>query len=471
MREIKPEEARFDPASYVDPNSRLFRWNGGIFRAIVRDKDEFYGPMIESPWFLELQKKRTIVETNLTDYHLEGYGRIFKHREIPYVTYCPEWPPLMLQKAAVMTVELSLELIKHRLTLQDAYPWNILFEGTKPIFIDVGSITPFSDKYLWLPYQQFCNFFLFPLYLYGTGLYTPTRSMLLNFIEGISHEDCDFMLPLSFRMKHPSILTTLELPIFAMDLIKRLNIENKITNTPPDLKKVDMVPAKKAFLKGLLKKINAITFPRKTTAWSEYVQGETSYENEEGWSEKQKLVKRILQDLKPSSVLDVACNKGWFSALAARNGASVIAVDTDETSMSEVYKMADKDNLNILPLVMNILNPTPSFGWCLKQFPSAMDRLKTDMVFAFALIHHLVFSQWQNFSRITELFDAFAKKWLLIEFVPQDDEKSLILQARKNMDFSWYTLDNFTNALKDKFRKIEVFDSYPEGRKMILCTK
>jgi len=471
MREITESEARFDPASYVDPNSRLFRWNGGIYRAIVKEHDAFYSSALGSQWFGDLQESRKIVETSETDLHLEGYGKIYQHREIPFISYCPEWPAPMLQKAAILTVELSLKLIKHNLTLQDAYPWNILFEGTKPIFIDIGSITPYSDKYLWLPYQQFCNFFLFPLYLYGTGLYTPTRSMLLNFIEGISHEDCDFMLPLSFRVKHPSILTTLELPIFAMDLIKRLNIETKITNAPPDLKKGDLIQAKTGFLKGLLKKVKAITFPRKTTAWSEYVQGEVSYDKENEWSKKQKLVRKILKELNPSSVLDVACNKGWFSALAAKNGASVIAVDTDETSVSEVFQMADREDLNILPLVMNILNPTPSFGWCLKQFPSAMDRIKTDMVFAFALVHHLVFSQWQNFGRITELFDAFTKKWLLIEFVPKDDEKALILQSRKNLDFSWYTLDNFIQALNVRFSKVEVFDSYPEGRKILLCTK
>jgi SAM-dependent methyltransferase len=256
-----------------------------------------------------------------------------------------------------------------------------------------------------------------------------------------------------------------------MDLIKRLNMETKVTNNPPDLRKVDYISAKRGFLKGLLKKIKAISFPRKTTAWSEYVQGETSYEKSDEWSLKQKLVQKILTDLKPASVLDVACNKGWFSALAAKSGASVIAVDTDESSVSDVFYMADKENLDILPLVLNILNPTPSFGWCLKQFPSAMERIKTDMVFAFALVHHLVFTQWQNFSRIAELFDAFSKKWLLIEFVPKDDEKSLILQARKNLNFDWYTLENFLEALKTRFEKIEVFDSYPAGRKMVLCTK
>lgn len=471
MKEIPKGEVVFNNASYIDPNSRLFRWKGDIYRAILPGKSEFYKNLVNSAWFKELQIKKRVIETFETDYYLEGFGSVLKHREIPVLSYCHEWPPQMLKSAAILTVEIALELVEHDLSLQDAYPWNVLFEGVKPIFVDIGSFTPMNRKFLWGAYQQFLNFFLFPLYLYGTGLYTPTRYMLLNFLDGVSYEDCDVMLPLSFRMKHPSVLTTLELPIFVMDVIKRLKMESQVLSGTMDLSRIDIKSAMRRFFNGLIKKIKAIHFPRKASVWSDYPQGEESFEKKEAWTLKQQTVSNILDCLKPRSVLDVASNRGWFSVLAAKKGVSVISVDSDESSIADLYKRALKENLNILPLVMNIVNPTPSFGWCLKQFPSAIERLRSDMTLALALMHHLVFTQWQNFERIAELFDCFTNKWLLIEFIPRDDEKSRLLLARKEDTYDWYTFENFIKVMENKYNKIEVFESFPQGRKLVLCHK
>lgn len=471
MQEIPVGQIQFDSTSYVDPYSRVFSWKGNIFRAVVPQMTDFFREMIQKSWFEKLQEKGSIVSTKITDYFLEGYGLILSHRKISPLSYCVEWPPQLLKKAALLTVELCLELSQHNLTLQDAYPWNIQFEGTKPILIDIGSITPVDNDFLWRPYQQFCNFFMFPLYLYGANFITSTRLMLYNYLDGISEDECVKMLPASYRLGNPGAFMRLDVPMEIAIIAKKLKIEEKLMNLPAQIKKMDFKSPRQKLFKGLINEIKGIKLAGKGSEWSDYKQGDDSFGSSEKWTKKQTTVSDILESLKPGSVVDIACNQGWFSMLAAKKGASVIAFDNDEASISSLCDKAEAENLRILPLIVNVINPTPKFGWCLRQFHSAIDRLHGDLVFAFALIHHLAITQWQSFDRIVDTLAHFADKWLLVEFVPAEDDKAKILLARKRENFDWYNLGNFIKALEKRFKKIEKFDSHPEGRKLLLCHK
>src|SRR3972149_6260807 len=61
--------------------------------------------------------------------------------------------------------------------------------------------------------------------------------------------------------------------------------------------------------------------------WSGYGAG-PSY-TEAGFSAKQEFVESALKEFHPRRVLDVGCNTGHFAALAARQGARVVAIDAD----------------------------------------------------------------------------------------------------------------------------------------------
>ena len=101
----------------------------------------------------------------------------------------------MLKAAALVTVELCIRLAEKGLTLQDGHPWNILFDDTKPVYIDAGSIVLARDDILWAPYQQFCNFFLFPLYLYAADRDRIARWLLRDYLSGVTDEDLLAALP------------------------------------------------------------------------------------------------------------------------------------------------------------------------------------------------------------------------------------------------------------------------------------
>lgn len=469
---IPNDEISIDPTSYVDGNGRVFKWRGDIYRAIYPNTASFYLDLFEKRIFEDLYHKGLLVKTEKTPYRLDGYNLILKHEKVSYLTYCTEWPAPMLKQAALLTLDLNLELVKSGLILQDAYPWNIYFEGTKPIFIDIGSIVPVDPNIIWVAYHQFCRFFLYPLHLYAAGKGKLVRLLLHDYLEGISDMDFKKEVPTTYKLKNPSVYFRVVLPASIERFISRFSFGKKkrlMSKSSKMHSRYTKPNLRIKFLKNLRKELTSIKIYIPKTNWSHYYEEKFPDFNESvNWSPKQKAISAILERLKPITVLDVGCNKGWYSILAAKKGAKVIAFDKDDSCISGLYSEAEKEGLDITPLIMDSINPSSSFGWCCKQFPSAIERLKCEMVFALALIHHLIFIQFQNFDRVVEALSNFSSKWLLVEYIPRDDE---YVEACWHERFEWYNIENLMMSLKKHFNDVQVFDSYPEGRKLLLCTK
>ena len=376
----------------------------------------------------------------------------------------------MLRDAGILTLDICSSLLEDDWSLQDAHPWNVLFDGVSPRYVDAGSIRPLADEgsLLWIAYQQFCQFFLFPLYLYSKGFEEVARPQLFRFKEGVSYELCSKVLPLKSKLWTPQILAHLEIPLKASHLVKKAGKEKGLRER--DKVRVPDKKARRQFFSSLRADIARISLPIQDSTWSDYYDEFPDFESEEGWNTKQKTVARILERLKPKEVIDVACNRGWYALLAAHRGSKVLAFDFDPSCVSQLYHEVQKSQLDVQPLVMDLLNPTPPFGWRNRQYPSAIQRLDAELVFAFAVVHHLVISQWQNFERVVELLTDFTTRYLLVEFVPLGDDKVEEILTHSAIDSTdFYTLDNFKTALSKVYSSIETFSSHPDGRTLILC--
>src|SRR5262245_54280963 len=167
--QIPSSEIRWISESFIDPSGRVFEWRGDIYRMIRSSYTPFWQSLFDKGIVQELVGEQLIVNSELTEYKLNAHELVIRHQKIPVASYCFEWSPSMLKEAALLTLELCIRLAEKELTLQDAHPWNILFDGHNPVFIDLGSIIPARQDIIWAPYQQFCNFFLFPLYLYSAN--------------------------------------------------------------------------------------------------------------------------------------------------------------------------------------------------------------------------------------------------------------------------------------------------------------
>src|SRR5918996_3316446 len=236
---IPREEISFVSDSFIDPNGRVFEWKDEVYRALTKNYAPFCTDLFEKGIIQQLIKENLLVESEIVDWSIQPGDLVLRHRKIPVLSYCFEWPAAMLKRAALLTIDLCIRLAEHDLTLQDGHPWNILFDGTKPTFLDLSSIVPARDDILWAPYQQFCNFFLFPLYLYSAKQERLARWLLHDVLEGVTNNDLANALPVGFKLRHPLRSVRTSMPRVLAKLTEKLSVEmqNRLWNLSSNLNK------------------------------------------------------------------------------------------------------------------------------------------------------------------------------------------------------------------------------------------
>lgn len=446
-REINTRELRFEPASQIDDVGRVFHWQDGIYRGIKKEYVEFYHKLINSSNAALLFEKGLIPGEEITDRVLPGFDLVIKHHKIPYLSYVSEWNAQMIRDAALLICNLCRELTKLEMTIRDVHPWNILFDlGGKPVFIDWGALIPLKKQKIW-PHKVIRDWYLVPMYLKYIGKDALAKCLLTDNSSTKEPSDISKLLR---SWKYPTKFLEWKWNCFSMSI---------------GAKRMDSI-----YFDRIERIIKSIPIRVGQTEWSDYSEEgrEHSHQYSDEWSMRIKSVYGKLTQYKPRTVLDIGSNKGWFSELAEGMGSEVIAVDIDEESVIELYQKLKINNRKILPLVMDFIFPTNSHGM-LNCFPSAEDRLSSDMVMVLAVTHHLVFKRDLNFNVISSALAKFSKKWLLVEFVPADDIHVNKWIVDSGQDYSWYNIENFIDSLKKGFKDFEILESSPKPRKLVFC--
>jgi hypothetical protein len=473
---IPSGEQRWLSESFVDPNGRVFEWRGEIFRALEPEFALRWKQLVDQGMIDNLVRAGLLVESELTSFTTESGKRVLRHRKVPVVSYCYEWVPGMLKEAALVTVELCIRLAEKGLTLQDGHPWNVLFDGVTPVYIDASSIVPERDDILWAPYQQFCNFFLFPLYLYAAGNDRIARWLLRDYLGGVTDEDLLVALPLSFRVRHPRRTLGVAVPKLFGKVFHRLPEEmqerffwvSKTVNSGPASRELKI-----KFLDSLRNDIATLKLPQGTSHWARYYRttDKNYFRTElspEDWQKKQQAVGKILDELRPGSVLDVGANTGHYARIAADRGARVTACEVDVSALTVCYERARKEKSNILPLVVNVFSDSAVSGRGGIGAPLPAERLRSDFVMGLAVIHHVVAIQRMTVERIGEIFAALSSRWLLLEFAVPLRPK---IGASRVTSLDDFTADRVEGCLQGHFKTVSSFPSYPDERKLFLCEK
>jgi len=473
---IPSSEQHWITESFVDPNGRVFEWRGEIYRMLEPQFAARWKELADQGVIGGLVRDGLLVESELTNLTTESGKNVLRHRRVPVVSYCYEWVPGMLRQAALVTLELCIRLAEKGLTLQDGHPWNVLFDGTKPIYIDAGSIVPAREDILWAPYQQFCNFFLFPLYLYASGNDRVARWLLRDYLAGVTDEDLLHTLPLSFKTRHPCRTLGVAIPKWVGKVFERLPEElqhrflsfSKTINSGPASRKLKI-----KFLDSLRKNIASLKLARGNSAWARYYRtADKNYFHTDlapaEWQQKHETVGKFLADLRPRTVLDVGANTGQYAKLAASAGARVIACEVDVSAVNRCYDDARKGDLNVLPLAVNVFSVSPTPGRGGVPSPSAAERFRSEFVMGLAVIHHVVAIQRIPIDRIVEIFAALSERWLLLEFTVPLKPK---IGASAVPSLDDFTADKLESCLKHSFHTVRRFPSYPDERELFLCEK
>jgi hypothetical protein len=125
---------------------------------------------------------------------------------------------------------------------------------------------------------------------------------------------------------------------------------------------------------------------------------------------------------------------------------------------------------------MDLTETSPNFGVLEKEYTSIFQRLANknlslSLVMGLAIVHHLHISKFLSFPQIAELLAKFNSNYLIVEFVPIEDSKVQLLIKNKQRDFSSYTQENFTVALLQYFKLIEIRKIEGSKREILLLEK
>ena len=463
-RELQLTDIRPHASSYVDPQGFVFEFERQVYRCIQPDAAPLFRQLLADGLLARLTAECGLVQTQEAGLTLadEPEGLVLRHARVEPVTYCVEWCHSMLWEAARLTLDLARDLTARDLMLQDAYPWNVLFRGCEPVFVDVSSIAPKDTGVLWPAAEQFEAFFLRSLVLSAEGKGRAARALLFDNIFGVGLDDFSRLVSLGYRLRHPGLALT---RIVDRRLQRSPRLKERVRNMAAKATAGTSPDVRRQFIDRLARRLAATRRPVLDDVWTNYYA-----EIPDGIDKEAKLarIRQLLDRLGTKSVLDLGCNTGVFSLAAAATGARVVAIDSNESAVEALFARARTEALPVTPIVADVLCPTPAFGFLGRQLPSLWDRVRSETALCLGLMHHLIVSGRQNLERIAELMDAVAERSAIIEYVGLDDDNMPHLSRRRPIE---YTLETVMEALGRKFARVEPFLSDRPTRKLLLCTR
>ena len=453
-----------DPSSYVDPYGFVFHWEGRLFRYVHPAARSHIGCLFEDGSIRRLTDEFHLVRTWVANIELEGFdgGLVLEHEKLSPVTYCSEWCPSMLRSAAQLTLDLHEELIDRDMGLQDAYPWNIVFDGPLPRFVDLTSIAPGDPSSLWPAQEQFEAFFFRPLALSCEGKGAAVRALLLNNIEGINLPMFHRLVSAGYKLRHPGTGALLLIDGWLQGSAKGKSwayqfAENAVRDVSKD--------TRKAFVRRLNHRIDGLTSGVVSDPWKSYY---ADLGSDIDPVVKLDAVSGILARLHPETVLDLGCNTGVFSLRAAEIGAKVVALDSSEACIEGVFRQAEHTNASVSPVISDVVCPAAGGGFLGIQYPNLWHRVRSDVVLCLGLMHHLHVNGRQSFDRIARLMDVTARKAVVFEYVAMDDANVPRITGRRPID---YSLETVEDALRVYFPRIDRLPSDRPTRSLLVCER
>lgn len=406
-----------DPGSFRDPASRVFIAGDRVIRALDHRGLEAWKHLSSSDFFSRaVDAGRLIESVEPTDYTGPAAGAI-QHPKLPLITYPYEWTFSMLKDAALLQLDLLADALSEGITIKDATPFNIQFVQGKPIFIDVGSFEPYRDGEPWIGYRQFTRQFLFPLML-RAWLDIPHQIWLRGDMEGPTAGQMKEILPRSKRMK----------PAVMMHVSLQASMEDRLSG-----KEIRGDLAEAGFSAELiLTNVNRLHSLVASMEWEPQVEGWSDYQScthvGRDRDTKSQFLKRILAKHSPPTVADFGANDGHFTSIAAASGSLAVAIDGDEPVLDDLYRRSIGENLAVV--VSDLTNPSPGQGWAGNERPALFDRVRPDLIIAYGVIHHLIYTASVPPSEVLRWLRSFDAV-VALEFVGPGDPMVGKLTANK----------------------------------------
>ena len=455
-----------DPGSFRDPDSRVYLTDDGdVLRALSSAGWEDWLALKASSAFSELSEQGRIIATSEADGALSAAvpGRcagVLRHERVPFVTYPYEWTFGMLRDAALLHLDILDRCLEESLILKDSTPYNVQWRGTDPVHIDVGSFERLRAGEPWVGYRQFCELFLYPLML---EVYkgVPFHPWLRGAMEGIAPVEARALMSLRDLLRrgvlaHVVLHARLERR-YAASTAREVRGELARAGFRPEIIRANV--------RRLRKVVARLRSDPGTSAWTRY-RDDNTY-SEADTAAKTRFVAAAAARRSHELAWDLGCNDGAYARIAAGHARTVVAIDADHATVDRLYaELAEEGQRCVLPLVVDLCDPSPDRGWRGRERRSLLRRGRPDLTLCLALVHHLAIARNVPLGEIVAWLAELGGT-LVVEFPTREDPmvRRLLAGKREGMHGD-YERGEFERRLGEAF-EIERREQMPSGHRIL----
>jgi len=434
-------------SSFRDPSGHIFTDEGIVKRSIFPIYFKQYQALKQANIFQNLSKAGLLISH--TELSASDHEIIIQPEQIPFITYPYEWSFNQYKEAALLTLKIQKYALEHGFSLKDATAFNVTFHKGKAVFIDTLSFDFYEENTPWRAYKQFVTHFLGPLVL---AHYHGAQSLKLmsNFIDGIPVNMLSSMLPFKTKL-NPFLYSNIHL------LAKFEDKHNEDYKGEAKQSKLTK-KAQLNIIRSLYDYIKKLSL-KEYSEWGNYYD-KTNY-SDTAFTEKAKIIDHWVKTIDAKSIIDVGGNDGTFVRQIKHDFELALVGDIDNNAVDFNHKtLKINKESNMLPFVLDALNPSPAVGFENQERQSFLERIKTfapDVSLALAVIHHMTLSGNVPFEMSAHFFATFSEN-LIIEFPKRDDswvQRLLNTKGEFKTHFDFYTIENFENCYLNYFELLE----------------
>jgi hypothetical protein len=364
---------------------------------------------------------------------------LLRHERVPFVSYPYEWPFEMLREAALLQLGLLDEALAEGFMLKDGTPYNVQWRGTEPVFVDVGSFERLREGEPWAGYRQFCTLFLYPLLLQAYRGIAP-QPWLRGSLEGIEPDQARALMRGRDVLRRGVLAhVVLHARMDAKHAARERDVRSELKAAGF---RSELIRANVRRLRKLVRRLRP---KRGRSAWADY--REIAPYSDEDADRKE----RFVREAGPARLAwDLGCNDGRFAR--ALEAEAVVAVDGDERVVGELYsQLRGEGSRSILPLVVDLADPSPGLGWRGVERRRLEERGRPDLVLCLALVHHLAIGRNVPFPELVSWLRGLGAR-LVVEFADRTDPMvERMLAAKRAETHEGYGRDAFEAALAEEF--------------------
>jgi hypothetical protein len=419
------------PGSFRDPDSRVIVADDAVYRLLSERGRDDWLLLSRASVFAEATAGGSLVATEAVERDavpgLDGLAcaAVLRHERVPFVSYPYEWTFGMLRDAALLQLDLLERSLDEGMILKDSSPYNVQWKGAAPVFIDVGSFERLREGEPWVGYRQFCMLFLYPLMLQafrGVGFQPWLRGSL----EGIAPADMARLLTRRDRLRR-GVMT---------NVVLHARLERRYAQVEGRTVKRELRGAgfRAEIVKANVHKMRALV---ERLRWEPGASAWTGYGEDDGYAaadreRKAAFVREAAGRRRRRLAWDIGANDGDYARIAAEHCDCVVAMDADHPTVELLYRsLRTSGEQRIVPLVVDVCDPSPARGWRLRERAPLEDRGRPELALALALVHHLAITRNVPLGEIVDWLASLGGE-AVVEFPTRDDPMVARLLAAKN---------------------------------------